>query len=181
MENLAPVVALLSVFGLGMSFALLGAVSVKLMPRLKIDEGGFGTLISGFMFTCLVASLIVGVTLDKVGYKPVAAVGFLALGLAIFIIGRMKSFNGTLAACILLGIGAMCLNTAGNVLGPAVLFPGNEAAASNFINVFFGLGLFLVPMLASLLLKKMSYENALSILGLIGLVQVIVALLAKYP
>jgi len=69
-------VALLSVFGLGMCFALLGSISVKLMPRLKIDQGKFGSLISAFMFACLVASLIVGVVTDSVGYKPVAIFGF---------------------------------------------------------------------------------------------------------
>jgi len=33
------IVALLCVFGLGMCFSLLGSISVKLMPRLKIDKG----------------------------------------------------------------------------------------------------------------------------------------------
>ena len=56
-------VALLSVFGLGMCFTLLGSISVKLMPRLNIDKGKFGSLISAFMFSCLVASLIVGVVI----------------------------------------------------------------------------------------------------------------------
>ena len=40
------VVALMCVFGLGMCFSILGSISVKLMPRLKIDQGKFGTLIS---------------------------------------------------------------------------------------------------------------------------------------
>ena len=53
------VVALLCVFGLGMCFSLLGSISVKLIPRLKIDQGKFGSLISAFMLTCLIASLIV--------------------------------------------------------------------------------------------------------------------------
>ena len=55
------VVPLACVFGLGMSFALLGSISVKLLPRLNIDQGKFGTMISAFMFTCLLASLVTGV------------------------------------------------------------------------------------------------------------------------
>ena len=39
-------VALLSVFGLGMCFSLLGSISIKLMPRIKMDQGKFGSLIS---------------------------------------------------------------------------------------------------------------------------------------
>ncbi|GAF68827.1 unnamed protein product, partial [marine sediment metagenome] len=74
---MGKVVALLCVFGLGMCFSLLGSISVKLMPRLKIDQGKFGSLISAFMFTCLIASLIMGVVVDKLGYKPVAIFGFI--------------------------------------------------------------------------------------------------------
>ena len=54
-------VALLGSFGLGVCFSLLGAISVKLMPRLGIDKGQFGTLISLFMGSCLVLSLVMGV------------------------------------------------------------------------------------------------------------------------
>ena len=45
------VVALSRVFVLGMCFPLFGSLSVKLMPRLKNDQGKFSSLISVFMFT----------------------------------------------------------------------------------------------------------------------------------
>ena len=69
---MVQVVALMCVFGLGMCFALLGSISVKLMPRVKIDEGKFGTLISTFMFSCLIASLLIGVVSDVIGFRWVA-------------------------------------------------------------------------------------------------------------
>ncbi|MBC8481875.1 MAG: MFS transporter, partial [Planctomycetes bacterium] len=73
-------------------------------------------------------------------------------------------------------------NTAGNVMGPLVLFGGeNAAAASNLINVFFGLGLFLTPLIVSFLFRKTSYEKAISVLGVILLIPVVFALMAKYP
>jgi len=175
-------VALLSVFGLGMCFSLLGSVSVKLMPRLKIDQAKFGTLISAFMFACLVASLIVGVTIDKLGYKPVAIFGFVATAICIFVLARAGTYQAALVPCILLGFGAMALNTAGNTLIPVVLFSGkNPAAASNLGNVFFGLGLFLTPLIVSFLFQKTSYEKAVSVLGMIVLAPVVLAILAVYP
>ncbi|MBW1811909.1 MAG: MFS transporter [Deltaproteobacteria bacterium] len=174
-------VAMLSVFGLGMCFALLGSLSVKLMPRLKIDQGKFGSLISGFMFSCLVASLIIGVAIDKIGYQPIAVIGFILVAICIFILARGQTYNSVLLPCILLGFGAMALNTAGNVLGPQVLYEGNPAAASNLLNVFFGLGLFLTPMIVSFLFRKTSYENSVSVLAAIALAPVVLALLAKYP
>ena len=175
-------VALLSVFGLGMCFSLLGSISVKLMPRLKIDQAKFGTLISSFMFACLVASLIVGVTIDKLGYKPVAIFGFVATAICIFALARAGTYQVALVPCILLGFGAMALNTAGNTLLPVVLYNGeNPAAASNLGNVFFGLGLFLTPLIVSFLFQKASYEKAISVLGMIVLAPVILAILAVYP
>jgi fucose permease len=175
-------VALLCVFGLGMCFSLLGSISVKLMPRLKIDQGKFGSLISAFMFTCLVASLITGVVVDKIGYKPVAIFGFIATAVCIFVLARGQTYSTALLPCLLLGFGAMALNTAGNTLIPVVLFGGeNPAAASNLGNVFFGLGLFVTPLIVSFLFRKTSYENAISVLAVIALAPVVLAIFAKYP
>jgi fucose permease len=176
-------VALMCVFGLGMCFALLGSISVKLMPRLKIDEGKFGTLISTFMFSCLVASLLIGIVTDAIGFKWVAVVGFGAAAVCIFILATAKSYTAVLLPCALLGIGAMAMNTAGNVMATKVLFEGNDlAAASNLANVFFCLGLFLTPLIVSFLFRKTSYEIAVSTLGVIIILPVIIALLAAgYP
>ena len=179
---MVTIVALLSVFGLGMCFSLLGSISVKLMPRLNIDEGKFGTLVSFFMFACMVASLIMGVVTDKLGYKPVAIFGFLATSVCIFAIARGKTYKTVILPCLLLGFGAMAMNTAGNTLIPVILFGGkNPAAASNLGNVFFGLGLFLTPFAVSLLFRKISYEKTVSILAVIVLIPVTFAIIAKYP
>ena len=176
------VVALLCVFGLGMCFSLLGSIGVKLMPRLKIDQGKFGSLISAFMFTCLIASLIMGVVVDKIGYKAVAVFGFIATAACIFILARGKTYITAVVPCLLLGFGAMALNAAGNTLIPTVLFEGqNPAAASNLGNVFFGLGLFLTPLIVSSLFRKTSYENAVSALAVIVAIPAALAFLATYP
>ena len=87
------VVALSCVCGLGMSFALLGSLSVKLIPRLERDTGRFGTLISSFMITSLVASLIMGVVVDSLGYKPVAVFGFVLTAAVLFMIARGITYN----------------------------------------------------------------------------------------
>lgn len=175
-------VALLCVGYLGTCFSLLGATSVKLMPRLGIDKGRFGTLISMFMAVCLVASLIAGPVLDQVGYKPVAVTGFTVTSLAIMLLGMSRTFAGTAAACTLLGVGAISLNTAGNTLIPVVLFDGkNPAAASNLGNVFFGLGLLLTPLTAAWLFRRTSYEKTLFTMGMLVLLPLPFALSATYP
>jgi fucose permease len=182
MDKAVVWVAMFSSFGLGMCFVLLGSISVKLMPRLKIDEGRFGSLISIFMFTCLVASLIVGVSIDKIGYQPVAIFGFVLTSVCIFMFANSKTFSSVALSCILLGFGAMALNVTANTLLPIVLFDGkNPAAASNLGNTFFGLGLFLTPLVISFLLKKATYEKAVSGLAVIVLLPVLFTFFATYP
>ncbi len=176
-------VAMLCAFGLGVCFSLLGSISVKLMPRVKIDAGKFGTLISTFMFSCLISSLIIGVVTDVVGFKWIAVVGFIATSICIFILAAGKNYGSVVIPCILLGIGAMALNTAANTMGPQVLFEGqNPAAANNLVNVFFGLGLFLTPLIVSFLFRKANYEKAVGAMGVILLLPLILVFLAKgYP
>ena len=182
MEKVVVPVALLCSFGLGMCFSLLGSISVKLMPRLNIDKGKFGSLISAFMFTCLLASLIVGVVIDKIGYKPVAIFGFVSTAFCIFLLAQSKSYAVTFIPCLLLGFGAMALNTAGNTLIPIVLFGGeNPARASNLGNIFFGLGLLITPLVVSFLFRKTTYEKAVSTLSIIVLAPVVLAIIATYP
>ena len=177
-------VGICGVFGLGMCFALLGAVSVKLMPRLNIDQSKYGSLVSAFMLCCLVASLVVGVTMDSVGYLPIAVFGFIAAGIAIFALSRAKNYGMALLAFLLLGFAAMALNTVGNVLGTKAFagaeWIGSVPKAQNLLNVFFGLGLFTSPFLISFLFQKTTYEKAVSVLAAIITVPALFALLANY-
>jgi fucose permease len=65
---------------------------------------------------------------------------------------------------------------------PGSVWRYNPAAASNLANVFFGLGLFLTPLIVSFLFRKTSYEIAVSVLGIIIAIPIVVALLATgYP
>ncbi len=178
------IVGLSGAFGLGMCFAMLGSIAVKMMPRMDIDQAKFGTMISAFMFACLVASLAVGVLQDRLGFQTVAIVGFVAAAVAVFLLANARTAEAGMAACILLGIGAMACNTTGNVLGTRVVgevLMNNPAAANNLVNVCFGLGLFLTPFIVSFLFQKLTYEKAVSILGVILLVPVLFTLPAKYP
>lgn len=171
---MVQLVALMCVYGLGSCFALLGSISVKLMSRLGIDQGRFGALVSAFMLSCLTASMIVGIVIDMVGYKPVAVAGFIIAGLCTLGIARGRSYAAVMIACVLLGFGAVSLNTAGNTLLPTVLFKGaNHAAAINLGNVCFGLGVLLTPLIVSFLFQKISFENAVSVVAII--------LLAPFP
>ncbi len=172
--------ALMGAFGVGMCFSLLGSISVKLMPRLNIDTGRFGSLVSALMITAVISSILVGLGIDTWGHRIFAIIGFIVTGAAILTIARSKTFNMVFVACLFLGFSAMCLSNVGNTLLPVVLFGGESpAAAINLGNVAFGLGLFLTPFIASFLFQRTSFENSVSALSAFAFVPVIFALLGR--
>lgn len=179
---LIKIVAVSGVYCLGFCFALLGSLSVKIMPRLGIGKSAFGTLVAGFMFSSMISCPALGFLVDAIGYRPIALFGFLDVTLCTLLIARCKTFWAAMAACVLLGFGAMSVNAAGNTLITVTLFDGtNPAAASNLGNVFFGAGLLLTPLVASVLFERLRFERAVSALAILPGLPLLPAMCATYP
>jgi len=174
------VVALMSVFGLGIAFSVVGALKLELVKVLGIDDARFGKLISALMFTSIFVVLAFGPLVDMFGYRPIAIAGFVLGFVGVFMLISAKTYGMAIMSCIVLGIGAMCLNL-GNTLIPMVLYKGNPAAASNFGNIFFGIGAFITPFLVAMLLGRMGYRTTGLIIAFILLAPVVFAAIASYP
>lgn len=184
MNKMTATVALMSSFTLAICFIILGSISVELMAALNINEGQFGTLVMGMFLTSCIVQLFIGPLVDKIGYKPVAILGFVIVSLSMFTLAFSSSFSFALIACIILGVGAMSVNTVANTLIPIVLFEGKDPArASNFGNAFFGLGYVLTPLLVVFIIKTLNlgYSTALVILGILSLIFLVFALLTTFP
>lgn len=183
-QRMAAIVALMAVMSLAICFIVLGAISVELMVSLNIDAGKFGTLVLGLFLTSCIVQLFIGPLVDKVGYKPVAFIGFTVTCLSLVLLSIATSFSLAFAASVLLGFGAMSLNTVGNTLIPVVLFNGKDPArASNFGNGFYGLGYILTPLLMVFMLNTLefSYKITLLVLAALMLVFLVFSLFARYP
>jgi MFS transporter, FHS family, glucose/mannose:H+ symporter len=175
-------VAILAVLSLGVVFSIIGAVKIKLAERLGIDDAKVGGLISTLMFTSIFVVLLIGPLVDAWGHKPFAILGFLLCGVAILLLGKARSYGAAVVACVLLGVGGMCVNTVGNTLLSIVLFEGQNApAALNLGNMFFGLGAFLTPFLAIFLVSRIGLQKTISIIAVIVLAGILFSLPAVYP
>jgi len=184
MNKMTASVAIMAVFTLAICFIILGSISVEFMAALGINAAQFGTLVMGLFLTSCIVQLFIGPLVDMMGYKPVAIIGFVVTGLSMFILAFTSTFTVALLACILLGVGAMTLNTVGNTLIPIVLFEGKDPArASNFGNAFFGLGYVLTPLLVVFIIKTLnySYSTALVIFGILALVFLVLAIITSFP
>lgn len=181
--RMTSVVALMAVFSLGISFIIIGAISEELKRDLAITNAEIGNLVLALFLTSMIVQLVIGPLVDKFGHKPLAIVGFLVASAGMFLIALAPSFQAAFLACILLGIGAMCLNTVGNTLIPVVLFGGADPArASNFGNAFFGLGYVITPLVFSLTAgSALGYRTGVYFLGGLFLVFLIAALGSRFP
>ncbi len=179
--RMTAVVALMSVFSLGISFIIIGAISEELKRALNVTNAEIGNLAFALFLTSMIVQLFIGPLVDKFGHKPLAIAGFLVASASMFLVARAPDLTTALGACILLGIGAMCLNTVGNTLIPVVLFGGNDPArASNFGNAFFGLGYVVTPLLFSLVAGA-GFRTGVYLLGALFLLFLVVALTATFP
>ena len=150
----------LGAFGVGIVLSLLGAVKLALAKNLNINDAKVGVLISALMFSCVIGALLAGPLVDALGQKPVVVFGFALCGVCILVIASTRSYAVVAGACLLLGLGALCVSTVSSTLAPVTLFGGkNASAAQNLNNVFFGLGAFLIPMLVVFLLRRLGFQK----------------------
>lgn len=178
----AEIVAVTSVFGLGLTMFLLGSIKIRLTESLGIDDAQMGKLFSVYNFSNLVFVLVAGILLDQFGYQTIAVIGFIAATIAMFMMGMASSYVLAIVGCLALGVGSMFMNTAGNTMlgNPQILFD-DPGRSGNMGNVFFGLGAFCAPMLTALFFKKMSFQVSLSVLGLLLLIPLIFAFGGTFP
>jgi fucose permease len=170
------------VFALGVMFSILGSIKLKLAEQLNINDAQAGRLISTLMFSSMVCLLIIGPLTDLLGFKLIALVGFGSGAVCVWLLASAKSYNMALVACLFLGGAAMCVNTVGNTLGPNVLFGGESpAAASNLLNVFFGIGAFITPLIVVTLLKKVGYKATVGLIGAILLIPIFYTIAGTFP
>jgi fucose permease len=170
------IVALMAVFGLAICFIIVGAISVEYQAALNISN--IGNLTLALFLTSAIVQLVIGPLVDKFGYKPMAIVGFLIAGASMVLLEMASTEYAALIACVLLGVGAMSLNTVGNTLIPVVLFEGKDPArASNFGNAFFGLGLVVTPLLFSLV----PWQTGLFLLAGLFFIGLLAALATTFP
>lgn len=178
-QTFALIAGLGSLFAFGLIVALLGSVKLKLAPKIQADNAQFGKIVSVLQIAMVVMAIVAGIALDNLGFRLVIMMGGLTSAIAIFLIGAGNSRLSVAAACVLMGIGGQFVNVAGNTLAPRLFT--DKAAGSNVGNTFFGLGAFLIPIIAAQLLKRMSIRRALCIVSVFALIPAIVAFLGTFP
>ncbi|HET9221064.1 MAG TPA: MFS transporter [Roseiflexaceae bacterium] len=148
----------------GICLASLGPLLPSLAARIERDIATLGWLFTALSGGVMLAQFGVGSASDRFGQRPVLALGMLLMGGGAFGVTLSQSFARLLAAAIVTGIGFGAVMTAGNLL-IARLFPTRSAAALNGMNLFFGVGSMVGPMVVGQAGSRLDMPHAALWLG----------------
>jgi MFS transporter, FHS family, glucose/mannose:H+ symporter len=139
-------IARAGIFVFGIVMAIIGAVVPALLEPLGLTLGDVGALFLAMNFAMLVASLVLGLVVDRFGLKVPLATGAALVAIALVLIARAGSYPQLLAAAACLGLGGGAVNGASNTLVADLHEdPRRKGAALNRLGVFFGFGALLLP------------------------------------
>lgn len=162
----------------GMSHALLGSIKVPLARRLDIDETRVGGLVSVFGFTLIPMVIAAGFLVDSLGKQSVLGGGFVLLMVSLVMLATVKSYRQAFLSVLVLGTGWSALVNVLNVTSPPAFVPPEElprrmAYAMNMGDFIFGMGAFIMPILITLLIRKVGFKVALLSVAGLGLVPLV--------
>lgn len=143
--------AILAIFVYGMIAAMLGTILPDLSKRFGLSPNQNGTIALAQAIGLMIGSVGIGPLIDAEGYKLGLVLGLTLVALALFVLPNSKGYGQIVAYLFVLGLGGGIIVTGANSLALDI-GRGQQAAALNFLNLFFGLGGLATPFIAANLL-----------------------------
>lgn len=151
--------AILAILVYGMIASMLGT----LLPSFKLTPEESGNVALAQALGLIIASVSVGPLIDRKGKKPALLLGLGMAVVALFLLPSSGSYFSKMALMFLLGLGGGIIVTGSNALAGNVN-EARRASTLNLLNVFFGVGGLLTPLIAGRLLSG----NAISLCYLVA-------------
>jgi FHS family L-fucose permease-like MFS transporter len=145
--------ASLAVFVYGMVAAMLGTINPGLAAKFRLDNVQTGYMALAQGLGLVIASVSVGPLMDRRGKKVGLLLGLGLVTAAMLVLANASSYEMTIAAMLIMGIGGGITITGANALGSDVS-ESRRATVLNFLNVFVGLGGMVTPFVAGNLLSS---------------------------
>jgi fucose permease len=134
----------LGIFVWGTNAGLLGAVLPGLRERVGISLSESAVLFVALSCGLVVASILAGFLLDRIGKKVVLCGAVSVVIVALVLLAFATSYAEMIALAFALGAGGSAIVTGAHAL-IADLNPTHRAASLNLLDVFFGIGAFATP------------------------------------
>lgn len=159
-------------FVMGSANAVLGPLLPELAGRNGLPLSQAGLIFSVMVLGLAAVDYIAGALSDRYGRGPVVLLGLLCQAIFIFAVTASRSLPALLTFGFFFGVGAGAVMLGINVLA-GELYPERGVSALNLVNLFFGAGAVVGPLLASLSIRWWHTGSpALWLTGAISLSQV---------
>jgi fucose permease len=156
--------AILAILVYGMIASMLGT----LLPSFKLTPDESGNVALAQALGLIIASVSVGPLIDSKGKKVALLLGLGMAVVALFLLPRSGGYPSKMALMFLLGLGGGIIVTGSNALAGDVN-EARRASTLNLLNVFFGLGGLLTPLIAGRLLSGNAVSLCYLVAALTGL------------
>ncbi|HVN07320.1 MAG TPA: MFS transporter [Bryobacteraceae bacterium] len=147
-------------FVFGVVLLLMGS----LLPHLDVSGARAGNLGSLPLMGILAVTVVIGPALDKLGAKPMLALGLGLVAAALAAMPSMSSYPLLAAAALVYGVGGGILNTATNAVVSELSAYG-RGAALNLLGFSFSLGAVSAPLLMSFASRRFPASAILYLLA----------------
>jgi len=180
--GLLSAVACAGMFCFGIVMALVGATLPALAARLEFQVADIGRLFLAMNGAMLVASLALGLAMDRFGMKPPLVLGPALVAAALLLVARAGALRDLTLAVALLGVGGGALNGASNTLVADLHDdPRRKAAALNRLGIFFGFGALCLPFAMGALLARLPVGTLLATASALCAAACLFALALRFP
>jgi fucose permease len=143
--------AILAIFVYGIIAAMFGTTIPALAKEFTLSDSQAGFIFTAYALGLTIASISVGPLIDNKGKKVGLLLGLGLVAAALYGLATAASYDMTIAFAVLLGLGGGIIVTGANAL-VSDINPAKRGSVMNGLNLFFGLGGMVTPLLASDLL-----------------------------
>ncbi|MBI4907634.1 MAG: MFS transporter [Acidobacteria bacterium] len=162
--------AVLAIFVYGMIAAMLGTILPELSKRFSLTPKQNGSIAMAQAVGLMIGSFFVGPLTDIQGKKIGLLLGLGLIFIALFGLRTVKGFTPIAAMMLTLGTGGGAIVTAANTLPPFIKMESlTTAGVYNLLNLFFGLGGLVTPLIAAKLFQNNANRLLLFAGSLVGI------------
>jgi fucose permease len=164
--------AVLAIFVYGLIAAMLGTILPDLSKRFNLTPKQNGNIAMAQAIGLMIGSFAAGPLMDVYGKKLGVVGGLLLIAVALVGLRGASGYSSIVALMLLLGTGGGALVNGGNALPPEIQVGGlSTAGVFNILNLFFGLGGLVTPLIAARL-----FQNNTSSLLMFAVVATLIAM-----
>lgn len=165
----------------GLFTTVFGPTLTLLIQDYRINVLKAGLFISFISFGRMFSAAFSGVAVDKIGRKPVLFLGVLLTAAGLLGIGSSSVYWLALVFCVMCGMGHGMVNTSSSALMSDV-YHDRLGSAMNRLNVFFGIGCLLGPLVSGFILgNSFSWRLVFVFQGIVGLLVAGMIIFLRFP